>query len=47
VVLEPESAALLAAKILGLTDAGLRDKIRTAQEEQRRRLVEADGQAIK
>ena len=47
VVLEPESAALLAAKILGLTEAGLRDKIRTAQEEQRRRLVEADAQAVK
>ena len=47
VILEPESAALLAAKILGLTEAGLRDKIRTAQEEQRRRLVEADAQAIK
>ena len=47
VVLEPESAALLAAKMLGLTDASLRDKIRLAQEEQRRRLVEADEQAIK
>jgi 5-(carboxyamino)imidazole ribonucleotide mutase len=44
VVLEPESAALLAAKMLGLTDAGLRDKIRLAQEKQRRRLVEADEQ---
>jgi phosphoribosylcarboxyaminoimidazole (NCAIR) mutase len=47
VILEPESAALLAAKMLGLTDAGLCDKIRKAQEEQRRRLVEADKQAIK
>ena len=47
VILEPESAALLAAKMLGLTDAGLCDKIRKAQEEQRRRLVEADEQAIK
>lgn len=46
VILEPESAALLAAKMLGLTDAGLCDKIRKAQEEQRRRLVEADEQAI-
>jgi len=46
VVLEPESAALLAAKILGLTEAGLCDKIRKAQEEQRQRLVEADAQAI-
>ena len=47
VILEPESAALLAAKMLGLTDAGLCEKIRKAQEEQRRRLVEADEQAIK
>jgi len=47
VILEPESAALLAAKMLGLTDAGLCDKIRKTQEEQRRRLVEADEQAIK
>jgi 5-(carboxyamino)imidazole ribonucleotide mutase len=46
VILEPESAALLAAKMLGLTDAGLCDKIRKVQEEQRRRLVEADEQAI-
>jgi phosphoribosylcarboxyaminoimidazole (NCAIR) mutase len=44
VILEPESAALLAAKMLGLTDASLCDKIRKAQEEQRRRLVEADAQ---
>jgi len=47
VILEPESAALLAAKMLGLTDAGLCDKIRKTQEEQHRRLVEADEQAIK
>ena len=47
VILEPESAALLAAKMLGLTNAGLCDKIRKAQEEQRRRLIEADEQAIK
>jgi 5-(carboxyamino)imidazole ribonucleotide mutase len=47
VILEPENAALLAAKMLGLTDAGLCEKIRKAQEEQRRRLVEADEQAIK
>jgi len=46
VVLEPESAALLAAKMLGLTDTSLRDKIGKAQEEQRRRLVEADAHAI-
>jgi len=47
VVLEPESAALLAAKMLALTDASLREKIRKAQEEQRQRLVVADEQAVK
>ena len=45
-ILEPESAALLAAKMLGLTDTSLRDKIGKAQEEQRRRLIEADAHAI-
>ena len=47
VILEPESAALLADKMLGLTNASLCDKIRKAQEEQRQRLVEADAQASK
>ena len=47
VILEPESAALLAAKTLALTNSSLRDKIHLAQEEQRRRLVEADEQATK
>ncbi len=42
VVLEPENAALLAAKVLGLAEAGLRDKVRRSQEEQRRRLLDAD-----
>ncbi len=45
VVLEPENAALLAAKMLGLADAGLRERVRLAQEEQRRRVLEADGMA--
>jgi phosphoribosylaminoimidazole carboxylase PurE protein len=43
VVLEPEGAALLAAKMLGLTDANLRARRGAAQEEQRQRLVNADA----
>jgi 5-(carboxyamino)imidazole ribonucleotide mutase len=42
VVLEPENAALLAAKMLGLAEADLQEKVRQAQEEQRRRLLDAD-----
>jgi phosphoribosylaminoimidazole carboxylase PurE protein len=42
VVLEPESAALLAAKMLGLADPSLCAKICQTQEEQRQRLLEAD-----
>jgi len=43
VVLEAENAALLAAKILSLADPALRRRVQEAQEEQRRRLVEADA----
>jgi len=43
VVLEPSNAALLAAKILGLTDPGLCDKVKASQVEQRRRLLDADA----
>ena len=46
VVLEPGNAALLAAKMLALSDGGLQDRIRQGQEEQRRRLLDADGTAI-
>jgi 5-(carboxyamino)imidazole ribonucleotide mutase/phosphoribosylaminoimidazole-succinocarboxamide synthase len=42
VVLEPKNAALLAAKILGLSEPGLWNKVRQAQEKQRQRLFEAD-----
>ncbi len=42
VVLEPDNAALLAAKIFGVADEALRHKVQSAQEEQRRRLLEAD-----
>lgn len=43
VVVEPESAALLAAKILGLTDAALRRRVREVQAGQQRRLLDADA----
>jgi 5-(carboxyamino)imidazole ribonucleotide mutase len=42
VVLEPENAAFLAAKMLGLADPALRAKVQQSQEEQRRRLLDAD-----
>ncbi|MBN2005727.1 MAG: AIR carboxylase family protein [Anaerolineae bacterium] len=44
VVLEPDNAALLAAKILGVSDATLREKVLATQEQQRQRLLEADNQ---
>jgi len=47
VVLEPDNAALLAAKILGVANAMLRDKVRQSQEAQRQRLVDADAQNVK
>jgi 5-(carboxyamino)imidazole ribonucleotide mutase len=43
VVLEPEGAALLAAKMLALHDDGLRARIRAAHDEQQQRLVQADS----
>lgn len=43
VVLEPENAALLAAKMLGLAESDLRQRVREAQEKQRRRLLDADA----
>ena len=43
VVLEPQNAALLAAKILALTAPDLRRRVQEAQEQQRRRLIEADA----
>ncbi|RPI49949.1 MAG: AIR carboxylase family protein, partial [Chloroflexi bacterium] len=42
VVLEPEAAGLLAAKMLGLVDPALRESLAAGQEAQRRRLLEAD-----
>jgi phosphoribosylaminoimidazole carboxylase PurE protein len=45
VVLEPESAALLAAKMLGLTKPHLRQKVRGAQERHAQRLLDADAAA--
>lgn len=43
VVLEPEGAALLAAKLLGLADPALRQRVQAAQAAQRDRLLDADG----
>ncbi len=45
VVLEPENAALLAAKILGLVDPDLRQEVRRAQRRQAQRLLDADQAA--
>jgi phosphoribosylaminoimidazole carboxylase PurE protein len=45
VVLEPESAALLAAKMLGLAEPDVHDKVREAQEKHRQRLLDADAAA--
>ncbi len=42
VVLEPDNAALLAAKILGVGDAALREKVLAMQEQHRQRLYAAD-----
>jgi 5-(carboxyamino)imidazole ribonucleotide mutase len=42
-VLEPENAALAAAKILGLSRADIGDRVARAQEEERRRVMGAEG----
>ena len=47
VVLEPDNAALLAVKMLGLADATLRSKVHLSQESQRQRLIDADVQNVK
>jgi phosphoribosylaminoimidazole carboxylase PurE protein len=46
VVLEPKNAALLAAKMLALTDPGLRKKVEEAQSVQRQRLLDADAKLL-
>ena len=43
VVLEPNAAALLAAKMLGLAEPKVRQKIEKEQEKHRQRLADADG----
>lgn len=43
VVLEPENAALAAAKILALTDSTVRDRIGAVQDEERRRVIGTGG----
>jgi phosphoribosylcarboxyaminoimidazole (NCAIR) mutase len=45
VVLAPGNAALLAAKMLGLVEADLRDRVREAQAQRRERLFAADADA--
>ncbi len=42
VVLEPRNAALLAAKVLGLIDSGIRERVSRTQAAQAERLVGAD-----
>ena len=44
VVLEPENAALLAGKMLGLAEPSLRERLREAREAQRQRLLSADAE---
>jgi 5-(carboxyamino)imidazole ribonucleotide mutase len=46
VVLEPENAALLAAKMLSLAEPDLRTKIEEAQATQRQRLLDADAERL-
>ncbi|MBI5304774.1 MAG: AIR carboxylase family protein [Chloroflexi bacterium] len=43
VVLDPANAALLAAKILGLSDAQARERVRAFQKEQARKILDDDG----
>ncbi len=45
VILEPASAALLAAKMLGLVEAELRSAVREVQQQHAQRLLEADAAA--
>ena len=42
VILEPANAALFVTKLFGVTDAGVRDKVKAAQAKQRERLYTAD-----
>jgi len=46
VVLEPEQAALAAAKILALSDEGLQQKIKKCQEEKRREIERDDKEVM-
>jgi 5-(carboxyamino)imidazole ribonucleotide mutase len=46
VVLEPENAALLAAKVLSLAEPGLRAKVEAAQQTQRQRLLDVDADLL-
>jgi 5-(carboxyamino)imidazole ribonucleotide mutase len=46
VVLEPENAALLAAKTLSLAEPSLRTRVVEAQQRQRQRLLDADAKLL-
>jgi 5-(carboxyamino)imidazole ribonucleotide mutase len=46
VVLEPKNAALLAAKMLAVTDPDLRKKVEETQDAQRQRLLDADAKLL-
>jgi 5-(carboxyamino)imidazole ribonucleotide mutase len=46
VVLEPKNAALLAAKMLAVTDPNLRKKVEETQDAQRQRLLDADAKLL-
>ncbi len=43
VVLDPANAALLAAKILGLTDPAVRERVRESQQQQARKILDDDA----
>jgi 5-(carboxyamino)imidazole ribonucleotide mutase len=45
VILEPENAALAAAKIIGLSDEKIKNKVKKYQEKQRYKLIE-DNNAL-
>jgi len=44
VVLEPKNAAFLAARILGLTDENVRNKVKEFQQKQQQQILDADKQ---
>ncbi|MBI4787414.1 MAG: AIR carboxylase family protein [Chloroflexi bacterium] len=47
VVLDPANAALLAAKMLGLADAQVRERVAAFQKEQARKIVADDNESVR